>query len=118
MPSMAYIALDWMDAHPTATQSQRYDLYERIPAWQFDAHFAELCEKCPSRRDMGVERRPANALNVEIGSPMPRCIEQGPDGRGLTWLLSGGSLLAYGICGWRTCPRCHVPAPTGKAGGA
>lgn len=49
-------------------------------------------------------RRPANALNVETGFfPAKRCLLKSPDGRGLVWYLSGGSLFAYGQCNKR-CP--------------
>ena len=66
--------------------------------------FGEYSAGCPDRIDLGVERRPANALNVEIGQPMPRCQQQSPDGRGLAWLWSGGSPLAYGQCCRSACP--------------
>lgn len=61
-------------------------------------------EQCPNRVEPATERRPVNGLNVEIGSPAPRCTRKSPDGRGLIWLLSGGSILAYGRCG-AVCPR-------------
>jgi hypothetical protein len=61
-------------------------------------------EKCPSRMEPRLERRPGNALNIEIGTPMVRCSRMSPDGRGLAWLLSGGSMLAYGHCTSNSCP--------------
>ncbi len=68
-------------------------------------NFGEYSAACPDRIALGVERRPANALNVEIMEPMPRCKQQSPDGRGSIWLLSGGSPLAYGRCCRSGCPR-------------
>jgi hypothetical protein len=62
---------------------------------------------CPFRKVPDLERRRANALNVEIGSPSPRCTQKSPDGRGLLWWFSGGSLLSYGVCDIRNCPEKH-----------
>lgn len=57
---------------------------------------------CPNRRECQQRRRPANALNVEIGSPADRCMMRPPvwpEGHGnLSWVLSGGSELDYGLC--------------------
>ncbi len=61
--------------------------------------------KCPYRRELRTPRRPVNGLNVEIGSPQDRCMLRSPDGRGLAWVLSGGSALAYGYCYPNSCPR-------------
>jgi hypothetical protein len=121
MPSFAMVLLDWMDAHPEAKQDQVMRAYEEIPPKWFAVHYAELREKCPSRRGMIVERRPANALNIEIGQPMDRCLEKSPDGRGMAWLWSGGSLLAYGLCeGCKACPRAALAevSPNGNGGPA
>lgn len=60
---------------------------------------------CPHRRELPTPRRPANALNVECGTPQDRCMLRSPDGRGDVWALSGGSLLAYGYCTQNSCPR-------------
>ena len=81
------------------------DAFEALPAFQMRVRFDDLCALCPSRIELEVERRPANALNVEIGTPVPRCRLRSPDGRGSAWLLSGGSPLAYGVCSARECPR-------------
>jgi hypothetical protein len=74
--------------------------------------FSAIVEACLSRRELRVERRPGNALNIEIGAPMPRCMFQPPDGRGVTrdggtldWLRSGGAELDYGICCADKCPK-------------
>lgn len=65
----------------------------------------QFSETCDQRIVPEVNRRPANALNVEIGSPAIRCALRSPDGRGAIWLLSGGSPLAYGCCERATCRR-------------
>lgn len=62
--------------------------------WAIEAR-RELCGSCV---EPVLERRPVNGLCVEIGSPAARCKLKSPDGRGLAWLLSGGSVLAYGLC--------------------
>ena len=67
--------------------------------------FAEFKAACGALWHMEVERRPGNALNVEIGAAADRCSLQSPDGRGLAWFLSGGSKLAYGTCCASACPR-------------
>jgi len=65
---------------------------------------------CQSRVTPDLERRPANALNIEIGQPLPRCINQPPAHWGdrapsaLRWIGSGGSPLVFGACSPRTCP--------------
>lgn len=63
---------------------------------------------CDQRIEKDVERRRANALNVEIGAPMPRCKmkppSHWPDGMVARWLLSGGDALVLGLCAGR-CPR-------------
>jgi hypothetical protein len=64
-----------------------------------------LPSNCKFREVPELERRRANALNVEIGSPSPRCTQKSPDGLGLRWWLSGGSLLSYGVCDVRNCPE-------------
>lgn len=81
------------------------DEFEQLPAWQMQARWTDLAPLCPSRLALGVERRPANALCMEVGQPLPRCAEKSPDGRGRLWLLSGGSPLAYGPCKCACCPR-------------
>jgi hypothetical protein len=81
------------------------DDVDAVPRAQFRIWFSDLSPHCPDRRELPVERRPANALNVEIGSPQPRCMRRSPDGRGAAWMMSGGSMLAYGCCSERACPR-------------
>lgn len=67
--------------------------------------FGEYSAECIDRLGIDIERRPANALNVEYMSPLPRCRQLSPDGRGTAWLASGGSPLAYGHCCRSVCPR-------------
>jgi hypothetical protein len=68
-------------------------------------------EGCCDRVEMDVPRRPANALNVEVGTPAARCRQMTPehwddaDPRGYRWLASGGSPLVLGHCARVTCPR-------------
>jgi hypothetical protein len=65
---------------------------------------------CPERIVLGVERRPANALNLEIGAPQDRCRCLTPeewgaaDPRAVRWLSSGGSALVLGACTAKACP--------------
>jgi hypothetical protein len=63
---------------------------------------------CPHRIEAAVERRPANALNIEIGSPSPRCKLKKPDhwpenSTAERWLWSGGSSFVFGLCS-ADCP--------------
>ena len=57
-----------------------------------------------------VVRRPANALNIEVGAPSPRCRLKTPeewgaaDPRAARWLLSGGSPYVLGVCTPQACP--------------
>lgn len=83
--------------------------------------WGEFSAGCGHRAQPELERRPANALNIEIGTPAARCLARPPDGRGVTrdgstlaWLRSGGSLLAYGRCApgphcARGCVRITTP---------
>ena len=61
-------------------------------------------ESCGSRVQPTLERRPGNALNVEIGEPAARCLNKRPDhwpdgASSLRWLASGGEALVFGTCG-------------------
>jgi len=63
---------------------------------------------CPSRIEVEAERRAANALNIEIGTPMPRCLNKKPNhwpanSSGLRWMASGGSAFVFGPCSAK-CP--------------
>lgn len=68
---------------------------------------------CPHRIELTVPRRPGNVLNVEVGTPLPRCAlrhpEHWPEGSSaLRWLGSGGSALVFGVCTPRNCPPGHI----------
>lgn len=82
------------------------DTINDVPSWQWQIWWGDLRPYCPDALSPPLERRRANALNVEIGQPLQRCKVRSPDGRGLAWLLSGGSPLAYGLCERAHCPRC------------
>lgn len=81
---------------------------DAVPPWQFAIWHDELAPLCPSRlapqagRDYNRQR---NALRIEIVPSSSRCSRRSPDGRGLAWLLSGGSPIAYGECCASLCPR-------------
>lgn len=79
-------------------------------------NFPEFALTCTACYRLNIERRPGNALNVEIGTPLPRCLLQPPDGRGVTcdggtldYLRSGGNVLAYGVCAAGACPKAEAP---------
>lgn len=104
MPSMLTIYLDAADRHGV-NHPDVQRLRSEVPAWQWKtaATLEDYAKGCPERMCGETPRRPANALNVEVGTPQPRCRLKSPDGRGGAWLLSGGSPLAYGVCSV-TCP--------------
>jgi hypothetical protein len=70
--------------------------------------FESFASACKSRIELDTPRRPGNALNIEIGTPAPRCMNKRPDhwGESMTairWLASGGDALVLGVCS-RSCP--------------
>lgn len=70
---------------------------------------------CPHLLQPELPRRPANALNIEVGQPSPRCNLKRPDhwpegASALRWLGSGGSPLVFGRCD-RACPLTSPAAP-------
>ena len=73
-----------------------------------------VAESCQYRLTPETQRRPNNGLNVEIGAPRFRCKLKSPDGRGLAWLLSGGNVLAYGVCTPFSCPPSSAESITGS----
>lgn len=70
--------------------------------------FARYCSACPNRITPALERRPGNALNVEIGQGLDRCRLRTPKhwngASALRWLASGGSPLVLGACSRSSCP--------------
>lgn len=72
--------------------------------------FREFRRGCRARVESPIERRPANALNLEFIQPADRCLNQKPshwpDGAwALRWIHSGGSPLVFGECSAQTCPE-------------
>lgn len=69
---------------------------------------------CPYRTGADLPRRPANALNIEVGAPLPRCVLKTPEHWGDSapsarrWLLSGGSPFVFGPCS-TDCPKPASP---------
>lgn len=95
----------------------QFDLYEeayRQASLRAQSHggrlerFSVVRESCGSRVQPELERRPGNALNVEIGQPQARCLNKRPDHwpesmSALRWMASGGEALVFGACGG-ACP--------------
>lgn len=80
-----------------------------LPAWQMRARFEDLANLCPDRIEFGPYPRRGNHLNMEPMTPTPRCALLSPDGRGLAWIWSGGSPVAYGKCCLGSCQRAQTP---------
>lgn len=71
--------------------------------------FKTVRATCASRVEISPIRRPANALNVEIGTPMDRCMNKRPAHwtekmTAIRWLRSGGEALVLGVCS-HNCPK-------------
>jgi hypothetical protein len=79
-------------------------LMRSVPLFQLEAYWEEVQRMCDQRRESKVAPRPVNGFNVETSKAADRCLSQSPDGRGLIYLQSGGSLLAYGVCCSSKCP--------------
>lgn len=63
---------------------------------------------CPHRIAIDVQRRPANALNIEAATPASRCSIKEPDhwpnkDMSMRWRMSGGSPFVFGLCN-ADCP--------------
>lgn len=72
--------------------------------------FREHRMSCRSRVESPIERRPANALNLEFIQTSDRCLNQPPshwpEGHwALRWIGSGGSPLVFGECSAQSCPE-------------
>lgn len=65
-------------------------------------------EVCPHLIESQIERRPGNALNLEIGASACRCLLKTPKNWGSMpasrWLDSGGSVFVFGPCS-SVCPK-------------
>jgi hypothetical protein len=64
-----------------------------------------------ARSGLVLPRRRANGLNIEVGTPAPRCLLKlpdhwrGPGASAIRWLASGGSALVFGHCTPNACHR-------------
>jgi hypothetical protein len=83
-----------------------------------------MSESCPHLIELETPRRPGNALNVEVGTPAPRCLLRIPahwreGASALRWIGSGGSPLVFGRCRPGRCPRkkAKVPQPVADKSG-
>lgn len=65
---------------------------------------------CSSRIEIPTPRNRVNGLRVEVGTPSPRCFNKPPENiygvkaDARSWLGSGGSPLAFGVCDINDCP--------------
>lgn len=65
---------------------------------------------CGSRMELATPRNRVNGLRVEVGTPSPRCFLKPPENtygvkaNPVSWLGSGGSVLAFGVCDVNDCP--------------
>lgn len=80
----------------------------------------EIGGACGCELQIRGQRRRANALNVEIGSPQKRCTQKPPPSpsknpnrsSALVYLLSGNeSPYHWGVCTPRMCPNDSAIAP-------
>jgi hypothetical protein len=74
------------------------------------AAFCAFSSACPHRIEPTLERRPGNALNIEIGQPSARCRLRPPRHWGAAvsvarWLLSGGDPMVLGYCSRAGCKQ-------------
>lgn len=65
---------------------------------------------CGSRIELVLIRRPGNALNIEIGQGVPRCLNKRPsnwpaEASSLRWIGSGGEPTVFGACTPNKCPE-------------
>lgn len=101
----------FLECRAAGETAKAADWLAHVPAWQIAARFEDFAPQCPNQLSSSVERRPANALNIEIGAPLPRCSARPPaTWRGvetavLRWLGSGGSPLVFGLCARQVCDR-------------
>ena len=70
------------------------------------------CQFC---KHIPLPERKANALNVEVGSPLPRCMLKTPSHwpahmTGFRWIVSGGDAYVFGPCTPNgNCPKRAIP---------
>jgi hypothetical protein len=104
----------FIDAADAGAKEVAADWLLHLPAWQIQERFKDFSARCPDRVEL-LLRRPANALNVEVGGwPLPRCRLQTPrewgdaDPWATRWLASGGSPLVLEPCACSGCPRANA----------
>jgi hypothetical protein len=101
-------ALDAFNAKAVSFATDEHGLY-LTAVDRGDVEFEAFAATCTSRVALPTPRRHANALNVEVGTPLARCTRKLPEhwaGSGasaLRWLGSGGSPLVFGECS-ADCP--------------
>lgn len=108
MPSVAGDVVDLLAMHPNLSAEQRRALIDQVPGHQWaikGGYFNELSTHCCNRVEIQEEPRFMNRLAFYQLTPQPRCLYRSPDGRGLAWLKSGGSVLSYGVCEQEKCER-------------
>lgn len=86
---------------------------DAIPPYQWRIYLTELAPLCPQQKYPADNAKNPSALHIDAMEPHARCTEKSPDGRGLIWWLSGGSLMAYGPCD-SDCPRVNEARGEGK----
>jgi len=112
MPSIAFVVVDWLERHPDLSPSVKKSMLDEVPPHQWalpGGYFNDLKVHCCNRREIADEPRFMNRLAFYQMTPAPRCLYRSPDGRGLAWLKSGGSVLSYGRCEQQHCERARSP---------
>lgn len=100
----------YFDALEAGATAVAQDWLSSMPAWQVRARFEDFAPTCPDRIDAPL-RRGVNALNMEPMDAASRCKQRlpghwtGTGASALRWLGSGGSVLVFGRCHCRACPR-------------
>lgn len=101
--------MDTIARCPDMARGDRATLVDAVPSWQWRGPFwPELALHCGAR--VVAPLTPYNSDDAFGICPerglSPRCLSRSPDGRGMAWILSGGSVADYGACSQRRCPRC------------
>lgn len=103
--------------HQNRLSDQIVRLNDGNPSHVIEIQLVSVHVPCEHLVTSELIRRPANALNVEIGSPLPRCKLKPPQNWETTrnppsvgrWLASGGSPLVLGQCN-SACPlKSEIP---------
>jgi len=98
----------WRDALTRVRRIRRIE--RKLHAILRRAEWQRMSEACSAKVECDLLPRPVNGLNVEMMTPLNRCIEKQPRnwfGRNLSsirWLASGGDHLVFGAC-TPNCPR-------------